>query len=242
MKPNFFVSLQEYLELLTVAISVGIANFLEFIRVVFRYYSNTQFRKIDLALLFAYLSKSPFAISKEFLKQKKEEDLYRYGETPLTSLEIITNECGIKSTDTVYELGCGRGRNCFWLNSFVHCKVVGIDYIPEFIEHASAIKNHFKVVDIDFIFEDILKVDLSKATVIYLYGTCLEDTFIEQLIERFKKLPAGTKIITISYPLTDYCQEPIFEVEKCFQVHYPWGEADVYLNILRTRQETSICS
>lgn len=242
MKSNFFGSLQEYLELLTVAIFVRIANFFEFIRVIFRYYSHSQFRKIDLALLFAYISKSPFTISKEFLKRKREEDLYKYGETPLTSLEIIAKECGIKPTDTVYELGCGRGRNCFWLNSFIHCKVMGIDYIPEFIEHANVIKNRFQVVDVDFICEDILKVDLSKATVIYLYGTCLEDVFIEALIERFKKLPAGTKIITISYPLTDYCQEPIFEVEKCFQVHYPWGEADVYLNTLRTRQETSICS
>lgn len=221
----------EYLELMWVNTKVQANNFVEFLRVAMNYYSNFTFAKIDLFLLVSYLFQNPFGISKRFLQKKGEDNVYAYGETPLTTLDQISKECEISEKDTVFELGCGRGRTCFWLHSFIHCKVVGIEYIPEFIERANAVKTKFDVQNVEFRLQDFLQADFTGATTIYLYGTCLEENAIRQIISKCKSLPAGTKIITISYPLTDYTQEPLFEVMKRFQARYPWGTADVYLQI-----------
>lgn len=233
-RPNLNISLadvKEYSELMWINTKVQMKNLMEFSRVVPKYYTNTKFAKIDSFLLISYLFQNPFAISKRFLKERGDQNVYAYGETPLTTLEEIVKECKITSKDTVYELGCGRGRACFWLNTFLGCKVVGIEYIPEFIERANAIKNKFHVQNIEFRLQDMLQTNLEQATVVYLYGTCLEEREIRTLIDHMKKLKSGSKIITISYPLTDYTSERCFEVMKRFQVTYPWGIADVYLQV-----------
>lgn len=224
-------SFKEFLELIWVGFKVQVRSFMEFLKVAYHYYSNLTFCKIDLSLLISYLFNSPYEISKSFLTAKGEKDVYTYGETPLTTLETIAKQCQISAKDTVFELGCGRGRTSFWLNAFIGCKVVGIEHIPEFVANANAIKTKFHVTDVEFLQQDMLSVDYTGATVIYLYGSTLDDIFIKKLIARFQNLSPGTKIITISYPLSDYTGLSSFEMMKCFPVQFPWGEADVYLQI-----------
>jgi hypothetical protein len=65
---------------------------------------------------------------------------------------------------------------------------------------------------VDFYREDIEKVDLSKATVIYLYG-----------MELKQSIPANIKIISISEPLEGY------RILKRFWVRFPWGRTAAYL-------------
>lgn len=230
-------NIKEYAQLFWINLLVQKRNFVEFAKIVSHYYLNPVFRKIDLELLRTYLFNNPFTISKRFLQNRGEENVYAYGETPLTTMERIVKECKISSKDTVFELGCGRGRTCFWLHSFVGCRVVGIEYLPEFVNRANQIKNKFQIENIDFRVVDMLHADYTGATVIYLYGTCLEDDFIQKLIARLKKLPSGTKIITVSYSLAEYLDSnslsslPEFEVMKRFPARYTWGEAEVYLQI-----------
>lgn len=230
MKPSQ-ETFNEQIRLFGLRLTVQAKNFAEFLRVAFRYYSNFSFCKIDLSLLVLYCAYSPFAISKKFLSNRKEADVYTYGETPLTTMDFIAKECQFTAQDTLFELGCGRGRTCFWLNAFIGCRVVGIDYIPEFIHQANAVKKRFGVAGVEFRLQDMLQADLIGATVIYLYGTCLSDEAIQRLIERFAHLPAGTKIVTVSFSLNEYTSEPYFEVMKRFTAAFPWGSGDVYLHI-----------
>lgn len=223
--------LKEFLQLLWLNLAVSKRNFVEYVKVIFKYYSNLSFAKVDISILLMYFFHNPFTISKRFLLQKGEKDVYAYGETPLTSLDLIAKECRINKDDVVFELGAGRGRGCFWLNSFIGCQVVGIEYVPDFVERAERIKRKCCYPDVNFRNEDMLKSDFSEGTVFYLYGTSYEDNFILKLVDKFKKLPAGTRIITVSYPLTDYIDEPAFEVMKRFPVRFTWGTADVYLQV-----------
>lgn len=234
MEKNYKRDVKEVFELIWVNLIVQMRNSIEFFKVVFHYYSNLNFFKADLSLRLMYLFHNPFTLSKRFLLKKGEKDIYAYGETPLTTLELIAKECQISAKDTVFELGSGRGRTCFWLNCFIGCRVVGIEYVPEFVERANRIKNKLGVNGVSFRLEDFLEADLRGATVIYLYGTCLEDHCIEKLAEKFASLPAGTKIITVSYPLKDYTEKPIFEVMRHFSAPYTWGEADIYLNVTKS--------
>lgn len=231
MSEQTLTKIKEYLPLLFLNLKVKAYNFAEYLKTIGRFYHNHTFLKIDSYLVFSYLVRNPFHISKRFLLNKGEANVHAYGETPLTTLEQISKECRLSSKDVVYELGCGRGRTCFWLNQFIGCRVVGVDFVPEFIQRANEIKKKFQLNEMEFRLENFLDTDLSGATVIYLYGTCLPTSTIEQLISKFATLPKGTKIITVSYPLTDYCKEPLFEVMRRFPIRLTWGTTDAYLQI-----------
>lgn len=194
-------------------------------RVLQRFYSCDLFQKCDLALKKAYQFHNPFTISKEFLRKKEEKEIDAYGEIPLTSLVLIAKECEIAFHDHVFELGCGRGRAAFFLRSMLLCSVTAVDFIPFFISNAQKIVEMLNIERLTFICNDIQHVVFNQATCIYLYGTCLSDSVITQLCI---SLPKEVKIITLSYPLKDYCKG--FKVIKQFTVPVPWGEIEVFLN------------
>lgn len=231
MPKTSFADFKEYTELLWINLGVQFRNFIEFLRVTTHYYGSYSFAKTDLFLLVTYLFQNPFTISKRFLQNRGEANVYAYGETPLTTMEQIAKECHIGRNDVVFELGSGRGRTCFWLQAFIGCKVVGIEYVPEFVERANAIKDKFQIPNLEFREANLLETSYKGASVVYLYGTCLEEPEILKVIERCRALPAGTKIITVSYALNEYTRQPLFEVMKRFPVRFTWGEADVYMQI-----------
>ncbi len=231
MTHTFWASFKETLSLIGLNWKVKFRNFAEFMRVIFHYYPNTQFLKIDISLLLSYLFSNPFGVSKQFLMHKGEENVYTYGETPLTTLAVIAKHCQLTPHDVVFELGCGRGRTCFWLHQFIGCQVVGVEYVPTFIHKAQHIKERFQVQGVSFRLDDLFQTDLQGATVIYLYGTCFSDDEIRRLIQRFSQLPVGTKIITVSYALRDIQPEAPFSILKQFAVPFTWGTADVYLQV-----------
>lgn len=223
--------IKEYLSLLGLNLIVKARNFVEYLRVLYRYYRRKSFAKVDGSLVLMYLFDNPFSISRRYFLHQPNSEEFTYGETPLTTFEQIAKEARITSNDTVYELGCGRGRTCFWLQNFINCKVVGIDIVPDFIQRAKRIQRKLGIRGVEFKVQDFLKADVKNASVIYLYGTCLEDKTIKQLIENFKHLPAGTRIITVSYALSDYADQPLFETMKRFPARYTWGIGDVYIQV-----------
>lgn len=197
-----------------------------------RYYRRSWiFFQIDLALWAFYASRSPYKISREFLQTFGASDLYGYGETPLTTMELIAKECDLSNKDRVVELGSGTGRPCFWLAHFVGCDTTGIEFIPEFVSNAREIKNRFSIDNVHFILADMSRAELSTATAIYLYGTAMSSEEIAELAKALQAAPIGSKLITISWPLNDFCNVPKFPVIKKFSASFPWGIADVYLQI-----------
>jgi SAM-dependent methyltransferase len=202
----------------------------EWLRVVCRYYVRSpHFFYSDVLLASHYLFKNPHRISKAFLS-KQGENPYQFGQTPLTTLDQIARAGQILSHDVVYELGCGTGRTCFWLSIFVNCKVVGVDYLPAFIHKAQRVQQKTQQLHLDFLEADMLTVDLSFATVVYLYGTCLNNETLTLLLSNFRHLRPGARVITVSYPLTDYCDGTLFQVTNQFRARFPWGKAWVFIN------------
>lgn len=228
--------LKEACVLLYINLKVKWINLLEYLRVVIRYYSNFNFFKIDTALLLSYLFTNPFRISRRFLVLQGEQDIYTYGETPLTTLDLIAHAADLTDRDVVVEMGCGRGRTCFWLNQFIGCKVVGIDYVPAFIEKGQKIKERFQVDGVSFSREDLFHVNLRGATVVYLYGTCFSAACIDLLIANFSKLPQGAKIITVSYALTDFQPDAPFQVIKQFPASFTWGQTTVTVQVVKRKK------
>ncbi len=172
-------------------------------------------------------------MSKQYLKLSGHKQIHIYGETPLSTFEVIANECEINQSDTVIDMGAGRGRGIIFLHHFKQIRVIGYERIPYFVKVVNMLIETFNLTRIELINADMLQADLSMGSVIYLYGTVLEDKEIEHLVAKFSRLKAGTKIITISYPLTNYSDENVFKLAKEFAVSFPWGETSAYLNIIR---------
>jgi SAM-dependent methyltransferase len=197
-----------------------------------KFYQDEPFAKLDKALLTAYIFKNPYIISKNYLKKHGQADVHTYGETPLITYEKIAKECDLNARDTFLELGSGRGRGVLFLSHFYHCFAVGIERIPQFVKLSRHIAKKHEVSNAQFLCGDMLSVNIPDSSVIYLYGTCLEDAEISRLISRFKSLSNLPKIVTISYPLTDY-DEGVFQIEKTFTVSFPWGETEAYLQTIK---------
>ncbi|ADI38320.1 putative uncharacterized protein [Waddlia chondrophila 2032/99] len=214
-------------KLFWIRIKTDIWNFIEYLQVVFYYYSNRKFAAVDWFMVRAYLIQNPFRMSKEFLLKKGEKDVNTYGETPLTTMDVIAEECGIAPNDIVYELGAGRGRTCFWLNTVIGCTVYGVEYLPAFVRIAQSAKRKFQISGVKLICRDLMEVDLEKATVIYFYGTTIKENELQQLCEKLSKLSSDVKMITISFPLSAYHRG--FRTIKRFTVKFPWGTTDAYL-------------
>jgi len=226
-----FEKVKETINLAWLNLVVMKRDLVEFCKVATKYYSNVEFAKVDFWLIATYLFDNPFAISKQFHQKRGDEDIYVYGETPLTTMDLIAKKTGIQRSDVVYELGSGRGRNCFWLSFFVGCRVVGIEFIHEFIERTERVQQRFHVPNVVFIQEDMLEAEYEEASVVYLYGSHLDDEFIKKLCRKLSALKSGAKVITVSYSLTDYAPEGMFEVMSCFPAQFTWGEGNVYLQI-----------
>lgn len=209
--------MREFLKLFLLHFAVKKYNFLEYLKVIWKFYRNPRFLFADFLLQGSYLFNSPFRVSKRFLVKKGESDIYTFGETSLTILQNIAAEASVRSDDVLYDLGCGTGRTSFWFHFFIRCQVVGIDYVPTFVRHAERVKKWCKANKIEFILQDMLNIDFENATAVYLYGTCFEEPFLERLIERLKKLRPGAKIVTVSYPLRDYCSEPLLRSSSSFR-------------------------
>jgi hypothetical protein len=184
------------------------------------------FARYEKAFRRAYRFQNPFRICKQFLRRRGEKLIDAYGETPLPVFAQIARY--LSSSDTVIELGCGRGKGVFFLSQLLGCSVIGIDWIPHFIQTAESIHRSLSPsLPVGFRCEEMQRVDLSKATAVYLYGTCLTDDEIHSLIPRFERLQPGARIITVSFPLSDYSSK--FLTISQLTASFPWGEAEVYV-------------
>lgn len=230
-KQQLVNSFGEAMELVWINIKVSLKNLFEYSKVTFRYYRNFSFAKADVALSLMYIFDNPYSISKRFLMKQDADNIYTYGETPLTTMQKIADECQIQKEDIVFELGCGRGRTCFWLHYLKGCNVTGIEHIREFVVRANRIKRNLKIDGVNFIEGNFLESSYQGATVLYLYGSTLEDNEITKFAEKCSQLPVGTKIITVSYPLNAYSKTNDLVVMKRFTASFTWGDTDVYLHI-----------
>lgn len=189
------------------------------------------FAPYEKAFKRAYRFRNPFAICRKFLQKRGGKSVHAYGETPLSVFAKISEECSLNSQDIVVELGCGRGKGVFFLSHLVGCRAIGIDWVPFFIETAQRVaQKAFPSLPVEFLCQEMHLSDFSRATVFYLYGTCLPDEEIIQLARKLESFPSA-KIITVSYPLSDYSSR--FSTVKQFNAIFPWGEAEVFLNVAK---------
>jgi SAM-dependent methyltransferase len=194
---------------------------------LFKYRKFKKFITTWLRLKLSYLLCSAYTFSKLFLINNNSQDIYLYGETPLLAMDYIAKQANITNCDHVYEIGAGAGFTCIWLHEIIGCKVTAIEQVPKFCD--TLIKRSKALTNLEVLCSDFLMVDYSKASVIYLYGSNLEDHIICKLIALLLKTKGNTTIITVSWQLLSFIDSNQFSLEKQLAVKYDWGIADVYI-------------
>lgn len=228
--------LKEVCLLVLVNIKTNVIRFKDYLKEVFMFYRVRRFCEADLTLITLSFLDNPFRISKRYLEKKKrlsegshDLNVDIYGETPLAALDAAAKAAKANSKDVVIELGAGRGRAALWFNAYLGCKTIAVEQIPEFASLLKRVKNSCHLDQLDVIQGDFLKADLSSGDLIYIFGTALKDEEIKTLIDRLKTVKQGTRIITVSYPLTDYTNGPLFEVMHVIPADFPWGKTSMYV-------------
>lgn len=104
---------------------------------------------------------------------------------------------GVKSSDTVYDLGCGDGRTLIIAAKEFNTKTIGIEidplryYISKFLIFFNGLSSKVQVRR-----ENFLESDFSDATVMFVY---LVPKALKRLEPKFLKLKKGTRIVSINY-------------------------------------------
>ena len=214
-------------KLTLLGVVVNIKEIVRYSSDLIRYRRAANYLSIEWWLAIYYLFLNPYRICSHYFK-KNGMDAQPYGETPLATIEPILASLQLSEQDHFIDLGCGRAKLLFWMSTRYSCRLTGIELNPTFNRISSKIITRLQL-PIELIESNIFDEDLSSATVIYLYGSAFEDEVIEQLAQRVGKLSKETQIITISYPLNEYCEEPLFETVQSFTTTFLWGKTTAYL-------------
>ena len=114
---------------------------------------------------------------------------------PDKSFREIFNFVNLGQDDIFYHLGCGDGKGVeIALNEFHVKKGIGID---NDIEKINLAKKHSG----EFVCKNVKDAEISDASVILFWFT--DEQIIKSMMEKFKNLKPGVKIITIWGPLPD---------------------------------------
>ena len=149
----------------------------------------------------------------------------RFVPTPPEVLERMLEVARITEKDVVYDLGCGDGRIVLAAARKYKCKATGYDIDPQRIKECEANKaKEAKEVQkrVTFARADVLKLDLSGASVVMLY---MSRELNEKLIPALKKLKAGSRVVAHNYPIPGVRPDEGFPVAVKKKSGY---EAEVY--------------
>ncbi len=122
-----------------------------------------------------------------------------YWPTPQPVIEKILELAEVKSTDVVYDLGCGDARSLVTAAQRYGATGVGVDIDVRIVNLAREnVRRHGVEHLVQIKLGDMFSVDLSKADVVFLY---LLDRTLEQLRPQLEKMRPGTRIVAHEYPL-----------------------------------------
>ena len=187
---------------------------------------------VELGLMILYPLVSPYRINLRYIHKKKLDHSYIFGETPLTTLEQICRWSSIPQGKVIFDVGCGWGRSTFFLHAFNRAhRTVGIDIIPEYIERANTIRKAMKLDYMVFLEADIRIVDYRDADIVYMYGTCFPNEFIQDMVDVWEEdLNDGTMILTTSYSLTTFSKQERIQLIDQKTFDFLWGHCTVYIH------------
>ena len=189
---------------------------------------------VELGLMIQYPFVSPYRINLRYISTNKLDHSYIFGETPLTTLEQICRWSKIPKGKVIFDVGCGWGRSTFFLHTYNRAhRTIGIDLVPEYIERANKIRSFMKLDYMVFVEADIRNIDYRDADIIYMYGTCFPEEFVQSIVDIWEEdLKEGTMILTTSYSLESFSKMKRLKKIQERTFDFLWGFCPVYIHMV----------
>jgi len=135
-----------------------------------------------------------------------------YVPTENTVVEAMLKLAGVRSTDVVYDLGCGDGRIVIMAAKDFGAHGVGVDINPVRIQESREnAKAHSVENLVRFEESDLFNVDLHNATVVTLY--LLPDVNLRLRPKLLSDLKPGTRVVSHSFNMGGWEPEKEEEVD-----------------------------
>lgn len=136
------------------------------------------------------------------------EDLAPFVPTPMVVVERMLELAEVNAQSVLYDLGCGDGRIVVHAAKKYGARGVGIDIDPIRIEESNANAKEEDVESlVEFRLGDVMKVDLSEATVITIYLLPESNEILRPLLEKFLK--EGTLVVSHNYYIPGWSEKEI---------------------------------
>jgi SAM-dependent methyltransferase len=135
-----------------------------------------------------------------------------YVPTENSVVDAMLKLAGVKSTDIVYDLGCGDGRIVVRAAKNLGARGVGIDIDPARIQQAreNAKRNNVENL-VRFEENDLFDADIHEATVVTLY--LLPNVNVRLRPKLLRDLKPGTRIVSHSFDMGDWKPEKEEQVD-----------------------------
>ncbi len=135
-----------------------------------------------------------------------------YVPTPPEVVEAMLKLADVKSTDVVYDLGCGDGRIVVMAAKKFGARAVGVDINPERIKEAEANAKEAGITSrVRFQQGSFFDADIKEATVVTLY--LLSSVNLKLRPKLLKELRPGTRIVSHSFDMGDWKPEKEITVD-----------------------------
>jgi ribosomal protein L11 methylase PrmA len=130
-------------------------------------------------------------------------DLAPYVPTPMVVVDKMLEMANVTKTDILYDLGCGDGRIVITAAKKYGTRGVGIDLEPERIKESNAYAKQAGVEDlVEFRLQDVMKSDISEATVVTLYLLPESNAILRPILE--EQLKDGARVVSHNYHMPDW--------------------------------------
>jgi SAM-dependent methyltransferase len=157
--------------------------------------------------------------------RSKGEDPYVYGQSPLSTICKLFSKLKLTQHSKVLELGAGDFKVTEFLNQYFGFTVYGLEQIPAFCKIGRQRALTLKTDGIYVLEGNYLTTPFPDVDIAYLFGSNIQE---ETLIELLPKLKNISKILTVSFPLSDYSDD--FTTVDNWTLLFVFGYATVYLN------------
>jgi SAM-dependent methyltransferase len=149
---------------------------------------------------------------------------FRYGDTPWFTGLAILRRAGVGPADTLYDLGCGRGKMVFLAHLACGCRAVGVELLASYVLLARRIARQAGLGQgPEFVHGDFLRCCLSPATVLYAAAATWSESTRAALLQRLEEVRPGARWITVAWD----CRHPLLEPEGEEEHLFSWGRAPV---------------
>lgn len=165
-----------------------------------------------------------------------------YGEITYDAVKTLIDDLQLDSNDVFYDLGCGVGKMVMqiYLESPVK-KSIGIELSQTRIDNAQKARQRL-VGDgklqhgraLNFRHGDILKSNISDATVLFMCATCFSEDFMRKATEKFAKLRPGLLVVTLKH----LAPHPRFKLIKTHTLPMTWSSSS-FVYVYELLEQTS---